>query len=448
MRSTPGTSMTRRRFLATSAGVAAAATGGTLLSGCAGSVSSGKSGGKGTVTIMANGTELGSPADIKVAEKALGFKLTMVKYDLTRLTAMLTAGSPPDIVRGQGAVDAPYLAAHGVAQDLDDYFAKSSILKVSDLDPVNDVWRYDGTTQGKGPRYGMAKDYSQDNMIWYNTELFDKAGVEYPSDTVPLTYDEVFDKAEHLAQSGKNAKVYGMSFSGNTANFMTMISSLGGNLFNDDFSAVDYSTPEGLKALTWYLKLARSGVAPTIANPDPNGWDWPTYQAGRMAIATDGYWFGGSVNSDKKKSATSRFAPAPQFGSTRLSSCSGATGFWMPKAGKNKDAAWEAYEYFLGGAPAKTRAENGTGLPALKSLRTLLPQTKPFQKQAYAVQEKELPYFSVISFTPYSRLDALDAVINQVLPAAIKGTMSAGNLADQLNSGINRQLSNGKKLIK
>jgi multiple sugar transport system substrate-binding protein len=448
MRSTPGTSMTRRRFFATSAGVAAAATGGTLLSACAGSVSSGKSGGKATVTIMSSGTELGSTADIKAAEKALGLNIKIVKYDLTRLTAMLTAGSPPDIVRGQGAWDAPYLAAHGIAQDLDDYFAKSSVLKVSDLDPVNDVWRYDGTTQGKGPRYGMAKDYSQDNMIWYNTGLLDKAGVEYPSDTKPMTFDELFEKGRALTQTSKKAKVYGLSFGGNTASFMTMIASQGGQLFTDDFSAVDFSSPEAIKALAWYLKLAKAGITPSIVNPDPNGWDWPTFEADRMAMVTEGYWYGGMVATDKKAAKTTRFAPAAQFGSTRVSSCAGATGYWMPKAGKNKDAAWAAYEYFLGGAPARARAKAGGGLPALKSLRALLPQTEAYQKQAYEVQERELPYFSVISFTPYTRVDAFDAVINQFLPAAIKGSVSVGNLADQLNSGINKQLANGKKLVK
>ncbi|TKA08683.1 extracellular solute-binding protein [Actinacidiphila oryziradicis] len=441
--------MTRRRFLVTSAGAAAAVTGGGLLSGCAGSVSGGSSGGGNkTLTIMIGTTELGLPAEIKAAEKALGFNINIVKYDITRLTAMITAGSPPDLVRGMGAVDTPYLAAHGIAQDLDDYFAKSSVIKVSDLDPVNDVWRYDGKKQGTGPRYGMVKDYSQDSMIWYNTALFDQANESYPSDTIPLTYDELFEKGKRLTQSGKKTKVYGWSYAGNTQNFMSMFASLGGSLFTDDFSAVDYSSPEGIKILTWYLKLAKSGMTPTVVNPDPNGWDWPNFDANRIAVATDGYWFGGSVNSDKKIAAISRFAPAPQFGTKRTSSCYSATGLWMPKAGKNKELAWQAFEYFLGGVGAKTRAKNGTGIPGLKSLRPLLPQAEPFQKQAYAVQQRELPYFSVISFTPYAKWDALDAVVNQYLPAAINGTVSAGKLADQLNTGINKQLSNNKKLIK
>lgn len=448
MRSIPGAPMSRRRFLTTSTGVAAAATAGGLLSGCAGSVSSGGSGGKTTLTIMSSGTELGTAAEIKQAEKTLGMTLKVVKYDLTRLTAMLTAGTAPDIVRAVGATDAPYLASHGVAQDLDDYFAKSSVLKLSDLDPVNDVWRWDGEKQGVGPRYGMTKDYSQDSMLWYDTALFDKADVSYLSDTVPLTYDELLDVGKRLAQTGKKSKVYGLKMDGFTGTFLNMTTSAGGQLFNSDYSAVDYSSPEARKALAWYIELAKSGISPTIVDPDPNGWDWPTYQVGRMAITTEGYWFGGMITTDKKIAATSRFAPAPQFGSKRTSSCLSATGLWMPKAGKNKDAAWQAMEYFLGGEPAKKRARTGSGLPALKSLRPLLPKTEGFQKQAYAVQERELPYFSLLPFTPYVRIDAMDAVVNQVLPAAIKGTVPVGKLADQLNEGINKQLANGKKLIK
>lgn len=440
-------SMTRRRFLATSAGAAAAVAGGPLLAGCASSVSAGKTGGKTALTVMSSGTELGTDAEIKAAETALGFKLTMVKYDLTRLTAMLTSGNPPDIVRAVGATDAPYLAAHGIAQNLDDYFAKSTVLKVGDLDPVNDVWRYDGHRQGSGPRYGMAKDYSQDSMLWYNTGLFDKAKVPYLSDTVPLSYEQLLDVGKRLAQSGKGAKVYGLSMAGNTATFMSMVASAGGSLFTADYSAVDFTSPAASQALAWYLELAKSGITPTIVNPDPNGWDWPTFEANRMAISTTGYWLGGMVGTDPKTATTARFAPAPQFGTARTSSCFGATGLWIPKAGKNKDQAWQAFEYFLGGEPAKVRAKSGGGIPALKSLRSLMPREKPYQQQAYAVQQQELPYFSVLSFTPYVRIDAIDAVINQVMPAAIKGNMPVATLADKLNTEVNKQLANGKKLV-
>jgi multiple sugar transport system substrate-binding protein len=134
-------------------------TGAAALSGCALQVASGVSGRGETVTLMINPDDL-APELIKQAQKDIGVKIITVKYDITKLIAMMTNGTPPDLVRGVGAVDAPYFIARGVAENLDPYFARSTVLRADDLDPVNDVWRYDGTTQGKGPRYGMAKDFS------------------------------------------------------------------------------------------------------------------------------------------------------------------------------------------------------------------------------------------------------------------------------------------------
>jgi multiple sugar transport system substrate-binding protein len=101
----------------------------------------------------------------------------------------------------------------------------------------------------------------------------------------------------------------------------------------------------------------------------------------------------------------------------------------------------------MGGKPAQDRAGSGWGIPTLKSLRAKMPQTQPYQKQAYQVQEQELPYFSVLTVTPYVQMTALDAVINKVLPGAVKGGTSAGKVADALNAQMNPLLSQGKELV-
>lgn len=238
-----GVPLDRRRFLALSAGGAMA--GAAALSGCAMQVSSGVSGAGETVTVMVNSGDI-LPEQLQLAKKALGIRIVLVKYDITKLIAMLTSGNPPDLVRGVGAVDLPFFAARDVAENLDPYFARSSVLKLDDLDPVNDLWRYDGRTQGKGPRYGMAKDFSQDSMYWYNTAALDKGGVDYPSETEPVTYEEWLDDARRLVQrkSGQTT-VFGGSFNGLTRATLlaTMTASAGGSLFNDDFSRVDFTTP-------------------------------------------------------------------------------------------------------------------------------------------------------------------------------------------------------------
>ena len=443
-----GAPMGRRRFLALSAG--GAAVGASALSGCAMRVSTGVSGSGETVTVMVNSGDI-LPEQVRQAKKALGIKIVLVKYDITKLIAMLTSGNPPDLVRGVGAVDAPFFAARDVAEELDPYFARSGVLKLDDLDPVNDLWRYDGRTQGKGPRYGMAKDFSQDSMYWYNTAAFDKAGVDRPSETQPVTYEEWQDTAKRLVRrENGQTTVFGGSYAGLTRATLltTMTASAGGSLFSDDFSRVDFTTPEARKALTWYIDYCRTRVGPSLIQPDPNGWDGPTYQAGRLAMSNAGYWMGGMIYPDKKLAKVSRLAPAPMFaGGPRISACQGGTGLWMPRGAKNKDAAWRVFEWFFGEEPAKARAAGGWGIPTLKSLRPLMPSQEDYEKRVLRVQESELKHFSVVSFTPYTRADAVDALFNQIAPAAMNGQISVGTLAGRLNSAINDQLKRGKEQV-
>ncbi|MES5823172.1 extracellular solute-binding protein [Streptomyces sp. RG80] len=437
-------SLDRRRFLSLSG----AALGAAALSGCAASVDDGSAsgGGKKTLTVMCEKEDF----DIKAAQKALGVNIRLLKSDPTKLNAMLASKTPPDVVRGLGATDAPYFAARKLMTDLDPYFAKSEALKPSDLDPVNDLWRYDGGKQGAGPRYGMAKDFSQDQMFWYRTDLFEAAKLDLPSETEPLSRDEWLDLGKRLVKRrlGK-VKVYGMNATG--LGYFTQImgatASAGGSLFAEDLATVDFSSPEALKALKWYLDYTKADIGPSVTNPNPDGWDWPTYQAGRMAMATDGYWFGGAIAGDPKVAEVSRLAPAPQFGGNRVSPCFGATGFWMPRDAQNKDEAWKFFEWFFGGEPAQGRAAAGWGIPTLKSLRSKMPQEQPYQKQAFKVQEQELTHFSVLPFTPYAQIAALDGVISKVLPGAVRSGTSAGKVADELNKQMNDLLSQGKETL-
>ena len=448
MRPHAGAAVSRRRFLSLSAG--GAVVGAAALSGCAMRVSSAVGGSGETVTVMAKADDI-SPELIKQAQKDIGVKINTVLYSTSKLIAMMTNGNPPDLVRGVGAVDAPYYAARGVMEDLDPYFAKSSVLRPADLDPVNDLWRYDGRTQGKGPRYGMAKDFSQDSMFWYNTALFDQADVDYPPELDPVTYEEWLDKARRLTRR-KNGQttVFGGSYNGVlTPNLLASLTvAAGGNLFTDDYSRVDFTTPEARKALGWYIDYCRTKVGPSIIQPDPNAWDGPTFQANRLAMSNSGYWLGGLINADKKLAPLSRLAPAPYFeGGRRVSPCQAGTGFWIPSTSHHKDAAWRVFEWFFGEAPAKARASGGWGIPTLKSLRPLMPTQEDYQKRVLTVQEAELKHYSVIAFTPYATADSLLALFNQIAPAAMNGAISVDTLAGRLNSAMNAQLKRGKEQV-
>lgn len=445
-----GSQMSRRRFLVTSTAMAGALTGGAaIFNACSTTSSSGSSAGITNLTVMYNSNEM-TPAHVSAFQKANPtIKIKFIATDPVRLNAMFAAGTPPDFARAAGVTDAPNLASRGLALALDSYLQKSSVLKPSDLMPVNDAWRWSGR-QGIGPYYGITKDYSLDGMYWYNTKLFDQAHVPYPSKDTPLSYDQLLDTASKLTvRQGSAIRVYGLDAQwADPAHILQMIVQQGGNLFNGDFSQADFTTKEAQNALQWYVNYAKAHVGPSPLDPNPDGWDGPPFLADRMAISQYGFWFGGQI-STAVNDLTSHvdFAPAPVMGSKRVSASFSAVGAWIPAQSKNKDAAWTLMEFFMAGPPAHERAKSGWGLPALKSLQAEIPQAKPYQLEAFQTQQNELKYLSILQFSPYAQLSAIQTVIDKHLQDVLKGSATLSSAAQQITDGVNLLLQQGKQQI-
>ncbi|WP_410813338.1 ABC transporter substrate-binding protein [Micromonospora sp. 067-2] len=436
-----GTLINRRHLLRGSLGAVGLATlGGGALSACAPSAST-----SGTAAKNAAITIMGDPGDHKAEllaafTKETGTRTEFLKFDFTRLSAMIAGGNPPDVVKGLGTTDTPYLAARRLAHPLDDYLAKSSLIKADDLLPVQDLWRFDGARQGAGPRYGLVKDYSQDSMHWVNSALYGSAGVRAPSDTEPTSYDELLETARRLTRSKSGqTSVYGLGgYNDIGMGYLSQqIATFGGSFFNDAGDAVDFSTPEGQRILQWWLDVVAAKVSYNPVNPAPDGWDASVYQAGRIATYMSGYWFQGMIAENKGVLASSKLVAAPVFGSKRVSPTAAAVGHWIPAKSRNKDAAWAYLEWYNGGQPAKDRAGSGWGLPALKSMQQYLPRGTAQYQQSYDAEQRELPYFGVVPWTPYVKIDAFETVMRQEFKRAITGRSTGGKLADALNGALN-----------
>jgi len=231
-----------------------------------------------------------------------------------------------------------------------------------------------------------------------------------------------------------------------TAGLINMVSSAGGSIFSSDFSRVDFSSPESLAALTWYLRFSKAQVGPTVARALPAG-GYPTFSGNKLAMVGYGYWLSGQIAGDKPLQDHVQFRPAPQFGSTRTSPCFAGTGMWIPKRSKNKDLAWAFFEHYFGGRPARRRAQSGWGLPGITSMLEDLPREKPYQKESLEVQDRELKHFSVLQYSPYVSFTALDAALSKELRKGIESGLSVGKLADAVNDTLNPLLRLGKELV-
>jgi multiple sugar transport system substrate-binding protein len=363
---------------------------------------------------------------------------------------MLAAGNPPDLVRDAGTDVTPYIASQGLALNLDAYFEQSSIFKETDIMPVNNVWKWDGTAQGTGSRYGIAKDWSQDAMWWYDTELWANAGNAARKPTDPISYAELLDGAKSMTKTadGKTT-MYGLWYiSPDIDSIAAMVATAGGRIISEDLTTVDFSSAEAQQALSWIIEAAKQGLGYSATNPSPD-WDGPEMFANKQATACQGYWYTGFTETTAPAFESKlQFNAAPLLGSTRISPTFGAVGYWIPAKAKNPGASFAWIEWYCGGAGAKQRISAGDGLPSLHSMLSLLPQRNTFERDVIATQNNELDYINVVQVaSPYALNTAINTTLAADFPAAITGSLSVGKFADKLTTDVNAVLAAGKKAL-
>jgi len=448
--------VSRRSLIAGAGALAGSAAAMPLLSACGGTVGSSSSTAKvqdvkpGTLTIMSPTGEI-TDDFVKGFEKAYPqLKITQINTDPTRLNAMLAAGNPPDLVRDAGTDVTPYIASQGLALNLDAYFEQSSVIKESDIMPVNNVWKWDGKAQGTGSRYGIAKDWSQDAMWWSDTQVWANAGLAARKPTDPITYDELLDAAKTMTKtSGGKTSMYGLWYvTPDIDRIAAMVATAGGRIISEDLSTVDFSSAEAQQALAWIVDAAKQGLGYSVTNPSPD-WDGPEMFAGKQATACQGYWYTGFTETTAPAFESKlQFNAAPVLGSTRISPTFGAVGYWIPAKAKNPGASFAWLEWYCGGAGAKQRISAGDGLPSLHSMLSLLPQRNDFERTVIATQNNELDYIEVVQVaSPYALNTAINTTLAKDFPQAITGDLSVGKLADLLTTDVNAVLAAGKKAL-
>lgn len=441
-------SLSRRRFIQRSALAAGAAAGaGSLLElGRTGSAEAASARNANTLTIMYNKGEF-SDLQVKAFESAhSGVTVKRLEYDPVALSAMLSAGRSPDVVRTTGLTIPTYIG-RGVVEDLTDRFKTSKVLQTGDLLAVNDLYRWDGKAQGRGPIYGMVKDWSQDGTLWYNKLLFDKAKLPYPNATTPMSYDEMLAIAKKLTvKKGGHTLTYGLSAPtwSVVGELLQGMAQQGVSLFSADFTTADFTTPAALKVLKFWADYGQSGVGDSFINPATDA----TFFSGNCGMTLLGYWYHGNIVANNPKLLPHvGFAPAPQLGTKRISACQSGTGGFLSSQSKNKDLAWQWFEWFFGGQPAVDRATSGWGLPGLKHLFNQIPHTTSFDQAVYKVVQSDLPYQQIVHLSPYISQDALQAALTKYLTPVMKGQGSLNQAAKDLTAEVNKTLKQGKSLI-
>lgn len=172
------------------------AMGATMLAGCGGKDSGKSKDGKVELTMAVWDSDQQPVMEEMAAAYTKANPNVTVKTQLTtwteywtKLEAGATSGSAADIIT-MNVLHVEEYAEAGILMDLTEAEKKSD-LKVHENFPAPLVDGY--TVDGK--LYGIPKDFDT-NAVFYNKEIFDKAGVEYPKDG--WTFEEFKATAEKI----------------------------------------------------------------------------------------------------------------------------------------------------------------------------------------------------------------------------------------------------------
>ncbi len=121
-----------------------------------------------------------------------------------------------------------------------------------------DSFRYDGHQSGRGPLYGVPKDFTT-MVMFVNTDLFAKAGLAVPFGG--WTWDEFEEDCKKISALSSSKDATGRTYGAvlNTswpAVLQNIIQTFGGDFFNgSDFRNVTLGSPESIAAMTMVQRV-------------------------------------------------------------------------------------------------------------------------------------------------------------------------------------------------
>jgi multiple sugar transport system substrate-binding protein len=326
-------------------------------------------------------------------EKDTGNTVELVADDQAKLLAMGTAGDAIDVLEFHAGGQLMDLAGRGFLAPLDSRLSASKLISKADLLPINDLCRWDGSAVGKGPYYGVIKDYGS-SVLWYNKRMFDKAGVAYPSATKPLGAAEFQALCKKLTvykdgkveQYGLAEPSAGTTWTGPDIGNMARAAISNGQAFgNYAFSqdnkklSFDENSPGVLEFVTSLVDMARKDHSwPSPIDPS-TAWAGDLFIHDKAALQIAGpWWVGWCELGDKEAKKYIGFAPAPlAWGAKQVFPLETNTGFAMMKGAKAEAFKLLEYLQYYGGIESAKIAWN---LPSTKALAKLLPTADPYWK--------------------------------------------------------------------
>ncbi|MDO4337237.1 MAG: sugar ABC transporter substrate-binding protein [Eubacteriales bacterium] len=203
--------------------------------------------------------------------------------------------------------------------------------------------------------YGIPKDIGTLGLF-YNKDIFDAAGVEYPTDD--WTWDDLMTAAEALTDKEKG--IYGIVAENNGQDFYwSLIWQNGGEIFDKENNVCVIDSPEAIEAIEYAVSFIEKGYSPTAADV-ANLTDDQYFESGKVAMNFAGSWYLTEYTSVEDLN----FGIAELPTGKEKATINSGMAFSVASSTENPEAALALVEY-LGSEEGQTlEAESGVAIPA------------------------------------------------------------------------------------
>lgn len=366
------------------------------------------------------GNEKNLDTIVQAFEKAnpnITVQVTTLPYKdyATALQTDLAAGTQADTFDIEYANLSSYVA-NGAVAPLDGVDAskyKESLLK---------------SYQSDGKQYALPSSFSN-VVLYYNKDLFDKAGVQYP--TASWTWADETAAAKKITDSG--AGVYGDFQNVSFYEFYKTLEQTGGKFLNDDGKSVAFNSPEGVKAAEWLAGKSGTTMPTPAQGAGTPDFDTKLFKDGKLGMLHSGIW------------VASSFADAPQNwdivvepGDTQKANALFSNAIAVSANTKNQAAAQKWAEFMTSSEiMAQTRISTGWELPPTSDesvLKPYLTKDKPANRQAVfdALEQVALP--PVIGENQQEMVDIITNALGEVEAKRSSAADALKGAADQINA--------------
>lgn len=301
----------------------------------------------------------------KNPDVSIKMQLTPWKDYWTKLEASATGGTAPDVF-WLNTLHSEIYQEGGILADLTRAAEKSDIgLNENYAEAITDSYTIDGKL------YAIPKDTGT-CALWYNKDLFDKAGVDYPTDD--WTWENMLQASEKL-KGNMGEGVYAIGSPVDFEVYSSTIFAAGGTIMTEDKTAPTYTMPETLEGVQIWIDLIEKGYSPSIADLTDSS-AAIRFEGGRLAMYMGGSYMTTQFANNDEIREKINLVEYPLYNG-KEPNMAGGLGYAVYEKSKQKDAAID-FALWLGSEEAmKIQGEMGSVISARTDAQKYFANTMP-----------------------------------------------------------------------